>query len=91
MSQLGIFDTLDEDTVLAIQAKGIALMLEGKTIMEWSGEGTEVTREFTMSIPDMLEECKYTLKQKWPQTYGYPVNRVRPYFGGYLYPTTSSV
>lgn len=79
MSQLGIFNTLDQDTVLAIQAKGIAMMLEGKTIMEWSGEGTDVKREFTMPIVDMLEECKYTLKNNWPEIYGYPVNRVRPF------------
>lgn len=79
MSQLGIFDTLEEDTILAIQAKGVAMMLEGKTIMSWSGEGTQVDREFTMPIPDMLEECKYTLKRKWPDTYGSMVNNVRAF------------
>jgi hypothetical protein len=79
MSQLGIFDTLTEDQILSIQAKGIELMLEGKTIMKWSGEGTEVEKEFTMPISELLEECKYTLKNKFPDTYGYMVNVVRPF------------
>jgi hypothetical protein len=78
----GIFDTLDEDTILAIQAKAVSLILEGKTLMQWAGEGTEARKQFTMSPNEILQECKYSLKQIDPQTYGHFIRKTKPFFGG---------
>ena len=68
----------DIDTVLAIRAKALQLMLEGKTVMNWSGEGTSAEKQFTMPITKVLEETRYYLKQKDPATYGYPIIQVKP-------------
>jgi len=78
-SPVGIFDTLDVDTILAIQAKAISFLLEGKTVMAWSGEGTSAEKRFTMNVRDTLEECKYSLKQLDPATYGYFIKQVKPF------------
>lgn len=78
MSRIGIFNTLPIDTVVAIQQKAVALILEGKTIMEWSGEGTSATKQFTMPITDILEECSYTLRSLDPATYGNLLIQIKP-------------
>lgn len=75
----GIFDTLDIDTILQIQAKAVSLILEGKTVMQWAGEGTEASKQFSMNPNDILQECKYSLKQLDPATYGYFIRVVKPY------------
>lgn len=75
----GIFDVLDIDTILAIQAKAVSLILEGKTIMEWQGEGTMASKQFAMSPNEILQECKYSLKQLDPDTYGNFISVVKVY------------
>ena len=75
----GIFDTLTEDVVLQIQAKAIEFMLAGKVIMNWQGEGISSGKQFAMSPNDVLQECKYSLKQIDPATYGYFIRAVKPY------------
>ena len=56
--------------VLAIQAKAKALILEGKTIMNWNDAETSASKQFTMPPADVLEECAYALKVLDPATYG---------------------
>ena len=80
MSQLGLFMNLDEETILAIQAKALSFIMEGKTIMAWNGEGTSVNKSFSMPPTDILEECRYALQQLYPETYGYRLRVVRPFF-----------
>ena len=79
MSQLGILNTLTEDQVLAIQQKAVDALLAGQVIFSWAGEGTEAEKKWPINVSDLLEECKYTLKNNWPSTYGYPVKVVRPF------------
>ena len=80
MSQFGLFLTLDIDTILAIQAKAVEMILEGKTLLEWSGEGTEAKKAFTMPPLAVLEECLYALRSKDPTTYGHNNTFVKPFF-----------
>lgn len=80
MSQFGLFLTLDEDTILAIQAKAVEMILEGKTIMQWSGEGTEATKQFAMPPAAVLEECLFALRSKNPVTYGFNSTMIKPFF-----------
>ncbi len=35
---------------------------KGKTIMSWNDGGTSVSKQFTMPIADILEECAYALR-----------------------------
>jgi hypothetical protein len=75
-----LFDPMIDsiDVVLAIRAKAMTLMAEGKTVMEWQGEGLSAVKQFTMPIADVLEETRYFLKQADPATYGYPIIQVKP-------------
>ena len=66
-----------EDDVLAIRAAALALYKEGKTIISWTGEGTEVTRQFVAPVEKILAETRMFLKQLHPETYGYPVRNSR--------------
>ena len=58
------------EDVLAIRAAAITLMKEGKTIMEWSGNGTEAKKEWVAPISEILAETRRFLKLADPQTYG---------------------
>jgi hypothetical protein len=67
----------DVDTVLAIRQAALKLYQEGKTIMEWSGEGTDVSREFVAPVEKILAETRMFLKQAMPDVYGYPIRNAR--------------
>ncbi len=56
--------------VLAIQQRAKALVLEGKTIMNWNDAETSVAKQFTMPVTDVLEECAHALRVLDPDTYG---------------------
>jgi len=58
--------------VLAIQRKAKDLLLEGKTLMNWSDSGTSAGKQFTMPVSEVLEECAYALRRLDPDTYGTP-------------------
>ncbi len=60
--------TLEE--VTAIQAKAKALLLEGKTIMSWGDSETSVTKQFTLPVDQILEECAHALKVLCPSSFG---------------------
>ena len=76
---VGIFDILDIDTILAIQAKALSFIMEGKTLMEWDGEGTSAVKQFSLDPYIVLQECKYSLKQLDPSTYGQFIRVVKPF------------
>ncbi len=56
--------------VLAIQARAKALVLEGKTIMNWNDAETSASKQFAMPVADVLEECAHALRALDPDTYG---------------------
>lgn len=58
------------EEVLAIQKKAKALILEGKTLMSYSDSGTSASKQFTMPVADVLDECGYALQVLAPDTYG---------------------
>ncbi|MBP7948908.1 MAG: hypothetical protein KA004_04570 [Verrucomicrobiales bacterium] len=70
--------------VLAIQARAKALILEGKTIMNWNDADTSVSKQFTMPVDQVLEECAHALRALDPDTYGR--NRIAgaSFIDGYL-------
>lgn len=67
----GLFITgFTVEEVLAIQARAKALLLEGKTIMSWSDNGTSTSKQFVMPVKEVLAECAYALRKLDPHTYG---------------------
>ena len=70
--------------VLAIQSKAKAMLLEGKTVMQWGDGGSSATKQFAMSVKETLSECAYALRILAPETYGarktVSVSSVSPYF-----------
>lgn len=77
-----LFDPIidSEESILAIRAAAITIAAEGKTIMEYNGEGTSYTRKFTLPVEQVLSETRYCLKQINPQKYGFISKNSRPYF-----------
>jgi hypothetical protein len=70
--------------VLAIQQKAKQFLLEGKTIMNWNDAETSVSKQFTMSIDQVLEECGYALRVLDPATYGRPKSGGVSFISGHL-------
>ena len=58
--------------VLAIQQRAKSLLLEGKTIMNWNDAETSVSKQFTLPVDQVLEECGHALRVLDPETYGKP-------------------
>jgi len=56
--------------ILAIQQRAKEMLLEGKTIMNWNDADTSVSKQFTMAVAEVLEECAYGLRVLDPATYG---------------------
>lgn len=79
MTQYQFLDPLidDIDVVLEIRAQALKLYAEGKTLIEWQGEGTSGKRVFVAPIEKILAETRMFLKQKDPATYGYPITRMK--------------
>lgn len=70
--------------VLAIQARAKALILEGKTIMNWNDADTSVSKQFTMPVDQVLEECAHALQALDPDTYGRSRIAGASFIDGYL-------
>lgn len=66
----GIFIGLTEDELLAIKAKAVTLITEGKTLMSYSDSGSSATKQFAMSPKEMLNEAMFALSRLDSQTYG---------------------
>ena len=71
---------ITEDQALALYNAAFNLLLEGKTYMEFSGEGTEFRTQFPIPVATMLAEAAYCLQQINPDTYGNIRTQVQPYF-----------
>ena len=67
----GIFIGLTEDELLAIKAKAVTMITEGKTLMSYSDSGSSATKQFSMPPKEMLSEAMFALSQLDPLTYGY--------------------
>jgi len=61
--------------VLAIQARAKDMLLEGKTLMNWSDSGTSAGKQFAMPVAQVLEECAHALRVLDPATYGAPAGQ----------------
>lgn len=70
--------------VLAIQAVAKALILEGKTIMNWSDAETSASKQFSMPPDQVLDECAHALKALDPDTYGSTRMAGQSKFSGYM-------
>ena len=70
--------------VLTIQQKAKSLLMEGKTIMNWNDAETSVSKQFTMPVDQVLEECGYALRVLDPQTYGRPKSGGVSFISGHL-------
>jgi hypothetical protein len=66
----GIFIGLTEDELLAIKAKAVTLITEGKTLMSYSDSGSSATRQTVMPAREMLNEALFALSRLDSQTYG---------------------
>lgn len=70
--------------VLAIQRRAKELLLEGKTIMNWNDADTSVSKQFPMTVSEVLEECGHALRILDPATYGKPRIAVTSFINGHL-------
>ena len=81
----GLFITgFSVSEVLAIQRKAKEMLMEGKTIMNWNDADTSVSKQFTMPIDQVLEECAYALRVLDPATYGKPRIAAASFISGHL-------
>lgn len=69
-SKTGILLTLPIETILRIQQTAVEMLLQGRVMMSWEGEGTSAKKEFAMPIVDILSECDWALRSLDPDTYG---------------------
>lgn len=69
-----------EEDVIAIRNTALTLIREGSTTTSWSSEGTSVTRQFTLPVRSVLEECNWFLSKINPEKYGRKVKRTAPYY-----------
>ena len=70
--------------VLAIQQRAKGFLIEGKTLMTWNEAGSSATKQFTMPIDQVLEECAHALRILDPATYGKPRTVAVSQVSGYL-------
>lgn len=79
----GIFIGLSESELLAIRAKAVALITEGKTTMSYSDTGTSVSKSFAMPPADVLAEVRHALQLLDPATYGKRTTVLRTKWEGF--------
>jgi len=72
----GVFLIFEICDIKDIVASALALLKQGKTMMEYADSGTSVVKGFPMDINTVLVEARYALMVKDPQTYG-SIDRVR--------------
>lgn len=75
--QFNFLDPLidSEEEVLCIRKTALKLYTEGKTIIEYTGEGTSAGRSFVAPIESILAETRRCLKLMNPQKYGHVVRQ----------------
>ena len=70
--------------VLAIQRRAKELLLEGKTVMNWNDADTSVSKQFAMTVSEVLDECGLALRVLDPATYGKPRKVATSFIDGFL-------
>jgi uncharacterized Fe-S cluster-containing radical SAM superfamily protein len=65
------------EDVLHIRREALKLYAEGKTIMEYHGEGASFKREFVDEIAEILWKTRIFLKQADPEKYGYIIRSTK--------------
>ena len=70
--------------VLAIQKRAKEFLIEGKTLMNWNEAGSSASKQFTMPVDEVLEECGHALRVLDPATYGKPRTVAVSQVSGYL-------
>jgi len=70
--------------VLGIQRRAKEFLLEGKTVMNWNDAETSVSKQFTMPVSEVLEECAHALRVLDPATYGRTRTVTASFIDGYL-------
>jgi hypothetical protein len=70
--------------VLAIQQRAKEFLIEGKTLMNWTDSGSSASKQFTMPVDQVLEECAHALRVLDPATYGRPRTVAVSQVSGYL-------
>ena len=66
----GLFIGLTECELLAIKAKAVQLITEGKTLMSYSDSGSSASRQMVLPAKEMLSEAMFALSRLDPATYG---------------------
>ena len=66
-----------EDEVLKIRARAKELFMEGKTVLQWQGEGVSANKQFVMDVSDVLVETRLFLMRINPTKYGNLTNSAR--------------
>jgi hypothetical protein len=79
----GIFIGLSESELLAIRAKAVSLITEGKTIMSYSDTGTSVSKQFSMPPKEVLMEVRYALQLLNPAEHGKRTTVIRTNWNGF--------
>jgi len=70
--------------VLAIQQRATEFLMEGKTLMTWNEAGSSATKQFTMPIDHVLEECAHALRILDPTHYGKARNCAASFIIGHI-------
>lgn len=66
----GLFIGLSEDELLAIKAKAVSMIMEGKVLMSYADSSNSSTKQFALPPKEMLAEALFGLSQLDPQKYG---------------------
>ena len=76
----GCFLILSQARIEALVEKAYENLASGRVLMSYSDSGTSVSKDWPMSVEQVLVECRYALQIKDPQQYG-AIDRVRVYNG----------
>ena len=66
----GLFIGLSEDELLAIKAKAVSMIMEGKVLMSYADSSSSATKSFALPAKEMLAEALGALSLLDPQRYG---------------------
>jgi hypothetical protein len=70
--------------VLAIHQRAKEFLMEGKTLMTWNEAGSSATKQFTMPVDQVLEECAHALRILDPVAYGRARTVAASFISGHL-------
>jgi hypothetical protein len=76
----GCFLILSQARIEALVEKAYENLASGRVLMSYSDSGTSVSKDWPMTVEQVMIECRYALQIKDPQQYG-GIDRVRVYNG----------